>query len=67
MPLPDARQLLKPVPTIADALQLSAFVGARLVAGAEGRRRPIRQVHPVSEPAARLDLLLAPRQLRLFG
>ncbi len=34
--------------TVADALQLPAFAGARLVAGEAGRLRPIRQVHPVS-------------------
>ncbi len=38
--------------TVADALQLPAFAGARLVAGAAGRLRPIRQVHPVSVPDA---------------
>ena len=38
--------------TVADALQLPAFAGARLVAGAAGSHRPIRQVHPVSVPDA---------------
>ena len=38
--------------TVADALQLPAFAGARLVAGAAGRHRPISQVHPVSVPDA---------------
>lgn len=38
--------------TVADALQLPALAGARLVAGAAGCQRPISQVHPVSVPDA---------------
>lgn len=36
--------------SVADALQLPALAGARLIAGAAGRERPIAQVHPVSAP-----------------